>query len=606
MALTISRRELLGAAPAAAALAASPPDPSGDLFELARQPVRVQIQGREARDVTLPAALEPLRIRQAVRDLGGGVVERAVEVDASADCVFNIELPYAFPKATAFYSWRGEEKSAVDLAQDGGEPGRPAARTQLFPFAAAVENGALIGLLGDCPGFWENRSGQSIDPAAHRIVLRTGDGSAEREIRAIAGDSSDLYRGGIDGWQHIRPGQTRRFETWLTAARAGDLYDVRLAAHRALARARGWDASDLTAIFKNTAYLLVRRNLLRPESRYIVISGITYGWKQWVSDGVMAALGIEDPEILAEAVRGVFWSRCAYEDNAQWCLIASALVKRSGFRPDIALARRCLEFLRDHEKEGAYIPPGGAAAKEPLGWKSYMDLFYYEDGDSPVSNQGFHCGALMGAAELGLGATDADIARACSAYARMFNRGGGYFPTSAQRQEVFGGDALYGEAVTFAAFGRKSLADDLVLRHCRHAVKIMSPYGVRVVSKADGSLLEADQYGPGNPHGLPPEKAGAYVQGGSWLFCDAGTWLSGLAHGFDAKLVDELLIKRIGHELARKPAFAEDVNTRTGEAHGNELYSANSLYPWLRRNVRARLGMTGPDRVEQAFRRLRM
>ena len=45
-----------------------------------------------------------------------------------------------------------------------------------------------------------------------------------------------------------------------------------------------------------------------------------------VSDMAMAGLGLEDPEILAEAVRGIFWDRCNYEDNAQWYLIISALV----------------------------------------------------------------------------------------------------------------------------------------------------------------------------------------------------------------------------------------------------------------------------------------
>ena len=224
----------------------------------------------------------------------------------------------------------------------------------------------------------------------------------------------------------------------------------------------------------------------------------------------MAGLGLEDPEILAEAVRGIFWDRCNYEDNAQWYLIISALVARGGYHIDQTLCRRSLEFLRDNESHGAFIPPRAPGnTKEPLGWKSYMDLFYYADGDSPTSNQGFHCGALRAGQELGVGVSDGDIGRACRAYAAMFHRAGGYFPTSAMRPEIFGGDALYGEAVTFAAFGKKSLPDDLVLRHCRHAMKIQSPYGIRVVSKADGELLDADQYGPNNPHGLPPERAGA-------------------------------------------------------------------------------------------------
>jgi hypothetical protein len=61
---------------------------------------------------------------------------------------------------------------------------------------------------------------------------------------------------------------------------------------------------------------------------------------------------------------------------------------------------------------------------------------------------------------------------------------------------------------SFAAFGRKSLPDNLVLKHCQYAQKIQSPFGIRVVCKANGELLDADQCGPGNPHALPPEKAG--------------------------------------------------------------------------------------------------
>jgi hypothetical protein len=414
--------------------------------------------------------------------------------------------------------------------------------------------------------------------------------------------SAKLYRGELDGWQHIRAGQVRRFRTWLFHARARDLYDVQMAAHRALSRALHPGDSDLNAILRNTAYYLVRRNLLRPESRYIIISGVTYGWKQWVADAAMTGLGLENMEILSEAVRGLFWSRCYYEDNAQWHLIVSALIAAAGYELDLATCRLCIEFLRDYEKDGAYIPPAGRwNPKVPMGGKTYMDLFCYADGDCPKSDQGFHCGALAAAKQLGFGVTANDIGRACRAYAGTFNHASGYFPTSAMRQEVFGGDALYGEAVTFAAFGRKSLPDDLVLRHCRHAMKIQSPYGLRVVSKANGDLLEADQYGPGSPFGLPADRAGAYVQGGSWFFCDAGTWLSGLAHGLEPSLVDTVLIRRIKQGRNVVPAFSESINTRTGQPDGNILYSANTLYIWLRRAIRRRLGQTAPDPVEAAI-----
>lgn len=541
--------------------------------------------------------------------------QAALEVIAVAGpSVFNLEWRYAAPAGSRFFSWRREETERVALAQDTGEPGKRGTPSQLVPFAGALlPNGELHGAVGDSPGYWENRSLQVLDPDARSFSLLTGDSSAERLVTAIWGDSSSFYRGRLDGWQHLaRRGEARRFEVWEFAAEGtgADLYAVRLAAHEALARGKGWAGSALRAILKNNAYLHVRRNLLREaSSRYIVISGVTYGWKQWASDAAMTGLGLGDLAVLAEAMRGLFWERLNYEDNAQWYLIASAIGARSGIRPDLALARRALDFIRAHERNGAYEPPRLDVATAGLGWRTYMDLFYYEDGDAPTSSQGFHCGALEAARELGLLSRrqgEGAFASASTAFAAMFNQQGGYFPTSMRRQEVFGGDSMYGAAVTFAGFGRKCLPDELVRRHVEHARRIQSRYGLRVVSKAGGELLEKDQYGPGNPHGLEPEKAGAYVQGGSWFFCDAGTWLAGLAAGMDASLIDGLLEERIKIEIARAPAFSESVNTRTGEPHGNLLYGANALYLWLRAEIRRRLGLAGrglPDPVETAVDR---
>ena len=49
-----------------------------------------------------------------------------------------------------------------------------------------------------------------------------------------------------------------------------------------------------------------------------------------------------------------------------------------------------------------------------------MDILQYDDDDAPASNQGFHCGALMAAKELGLPITEKEIERAITAYQRMF------------------------------------------------------------------------------------------------------------------------------------------------------------------------------------------
>jgi len=102
--------------------------------------------------------------------------------------------------------------------------------------------------------------------------------------------------------------------------------------------------------------------------------------------------------------------------------------------------------------------------------------------------------------------------------------------------------------VTYAVFGRKLLTHEQVLTHFRTSEKVKSPYGLRVISTADGSLL--------------PE--------------------------------------RIEREIAHVPAFNESISTVNGRPHGNILYSWNSGFWWLRKEIRRRLGQTGPDPVDAA------
>ncbi len=212
-----------------------------------------------------------------------------------------------------------------------------------------------------------------------------------------------------------------------------------------------------------------------------------------------------------------------------------------------------------------------------------MDVLHYDDDDAPASNQGFHCGALMAAQELGLPVTEQDIERAIAAYQRMFNKKLGFMPTSMKKQDILGQDTLYGATLTYAVFGRKVLTDEQVLTHYRTSEKVKSPYGLRVISAADGSLL--------------PGHNGSYCYGGSWFFCDSGNYLLAGVHGLPAAEVNARLIERIKLELANHPAFNEDINTVTGMPHGNTPYADYSVYVWLRSTIRHRLKQTGPDAV---------
>ncbi|MEO6435692.1 MAG: hypothetical protein ABIP55_08005, partial [Tepidisphaeraceae bacterium] len=245
------------------------------------------------------------------------------------------------------------------------------------------------------------------------------------------------------------------------------------------------------------------------------------------------------------------------------------------------------DFIRKREKDGIYYPPPLPGANKPRGFKTYMDLLEYDDDDAPVSNQGFHCGALLAARELGLPVTQEDIDRAIAGYRSMFNSKGGYFPTSIKQMQHVGQDTLYGAALTYTVFGEKLLTDEQVQAHWRTSQRIATPFGLRVISLADGALL--------------PEHSGEYVFGGSWFLNDAANHLMAQLHGIPADEADAVLIKRIEAELAHVPAFHESINTVTGKPHGHINYSWNSGYWWLRKQFRHRLGQTGPDPVAAAI-----
>ena len=525
-----------------------------------------------------------LLISESYRTITSGLIERTVTVKAESDQRYYIDFGWKVYKNGTFYSFSGEEKSSVKYTPScpGSEFGNPAG-WQTFTFLGVRNGDKLYGIIGDTPGMWENRSFMNFDREHNQLSLCNGDGSIRRTVLfPFNMDATSVYRASFDGWQHIEQGESQTWKTWIFSSDVKSLYDIQLAAHLALANAKGFNHSGIEAILRNTSYLLLRRNLLRPESDYIFISGVGYGWKQWVSDGFYMSRGLDDPKFDREAQGAIFYERLNYEDNSQYYLIWSLLVKRAGGNPDMRTVERAYRFIREHEKDGLYIPP--RLKPELKCFKTYHDQLNYEDDDSPSSDQGFHCGALMAAKELGFPVTDEDIEKAIKGYRKMFNREGGYMATSLKQQENIGQDALYGEVLTYVVFGKKLLPDGIVKTHLETTMRIQSPYGMRVISKANGDLLDGH--------------SGVYTNGGSWFLNDGANYLDGLIHGMDPKWVDDQLVWRMEKELAFMPAFHESISTVTGKPHGHHLYSWNSGYWWLRREVRKQLGMTGPDPVE--------
>jgi Tol biopolymer transport system component len=88
-----------------------------------------------------------------------------------------------------------------------------------------------------------------------------------------------------------------------------------------------------------------------------------------------------------------------------------------------------------------------------------------------------------------------------------------------------------------------------------------------------------------------------YCYGGSWFLNDAANYLLAGVHGMQASEVDSLLVERVAREIAQAPAFNESISTVDGHPHGHILYSWNSGFWWLRKEIRKRLGQTGPDPI---------
>lgn len=536
-----------------------------------------------------PVEVGGFTLRWRLRQRNPSLVERTLEVTASRGGRFAATFPLDVDVPGELASFTGAERERA-LYHTGVRE----RRNQTFPVAWVRTPGEVFGVIADSPGYWENRCEVRVDPAARQVAVLAGDGEAPfRMVIQPPEDARDTYRYDMDGWQALATGETRRFTTWVFASPARHHYDAQVAFQLAVANAKGWNGSALEGLLRNTSLYLLRRNLMRDaqdrprDGRYIFISGMSYGWKQWVSTGLYSALGLDDPEAMVEAQRAVFWNRMDYEDNAQYYLIWAALARRAGGEVDVALARRALDFIRGHEQDGLYVPPPLPGAPNPKGWKSYMDVLPYDDDDSPTSNQGFHCGALLAARELGLPVDERAIEAAIAAYQRLYNARRRFFPTSRKQSETLGQDTLYGATLTYAAFGRKLLTDDQVVGHYRTSEAVRSPFGLRVISQADGSLL--------------PGHDGSYCHGGSWFFCDSGNYLLAGVHGVPASEVDARLVERIGLELADVPAFHEDIHTETGKPHGNTPYADYSAYVWLRAEIRRRLGQTGPDPVGRAI-----
>jgi hypothetical protein len=232
------------------------------------QPVSFHAQAEQGKAIVLgPEKVGPLTLRWSLERKTPSLVERVLEVTADAaapaEGTATHRFTVAFPLDLAIdgqqASFSGPE--AGRIVYDAGDRKK---KSQTFPVAMLRTADRVYGIAPETAGLWENRCQVVFDPAARRLEIMTGDGcDPYMMMLAPPEDARDTYQYRMDGWQSIAPGETLRFTTWVFASPARSHYDAQVAAHLAVANAKGWNRSAVEAILRNTSFYLLRRNLAR-------------------------------------------------------------------------------------------------------------------------------------------------------------------------------------------------------------------------------------------------------------------------------------------------------------------------------------------------------
>lgn len=535
------------------------------------------------------AVVGELTLEETIEQLGPSLLRRSVTITASTAASYYLALTY-YPTIPGQYCSYSEPDPVPTTHQQQTDA--------LFPMVGILSGGMVYGAFMGAAAFTGNQGFQQIDPIARVVKLQNGD------ARAASQEGSPDRTVLFNFSQAIAAHEVQTWVTYIFRSPARNQYEVQLAAHLALANAKGWNGSAVEAVTRTTSYLLLRENLLEWGNRcsVIMMSGIGYGWKQWADDVFWNYLALGEPlDIGQSSFNGLFRDRLRYEDNALLYMIFACLLVRAGGTVNRNLMDMAYTFIRGLEKDGAYLPnrvvfQADAPSDRHFNYRTYFDYMFYEDGDAPSSNQGFFCLALVAAKELGYPVSDREISNAANVYQSMFNPAEGFLATSQRRPSIVSQDGLMGEVLAYTLFGCTFLTNAIVHQHVLTVDAGKTANGLKIFCHGDGSYLNPAEYGlPGFPNTFmipPTRQRGDYESGGSWFLCDALTYLAGTIHGLDTEAQQLWRIKR---EIRDTPSFKEWIGTASGQDGGNALYGWNGAYVYLRQLVRKRLGLPKTD-----------
>jgi hypothetical protein len=240
-------------------------------------------------------------------------------------------------------------------------------------------------------------------------------------------------------------------------------------------------------------------------------------------------------------------------------------------------AKKSLTYIEEHLKDGKFYSSDNPAKKD---FQSWYDAVAFNSDDVITYNQSLHCVALLAAEKLNL-KPQTSAAKAIIRYQGMFNKAGGYFPVSEQK-DLPAVDALVGDVLAQVFFGRTLLSSESVNQHFKTICKVAkTPYGYKVTSLPNGDFPAATAFHaidyPVDPSlGRGP---GNYQYSASWFLYDMlfliDSYLHKAPHALDELVWRGTLDFKLGG------TYFEYINTVSGKPEkANQGWNAAVYAIW--------------------------
>lgn len=438
---------------------------------------------------------------------GFSVFNVEAESETEKQCIITLKADY---KSGIAFSYNGQVENNRIFRQSPHDPtnhGLGGLVKQAIPMIAVEKNNSFWVALNDCPAFYNNFTTQTYNTQNQTLALSSGDLG-----NPGGSDTSSVI---IREYYHTIKKQTSHtFNGIIFESKAADLNNLRKDVLFAIANRWGDEIiSRFGATAFATNYMLIRKNETG-NSEYWVVPGIPYANKQYTRDAFWQSM-VLPAKYSEECYRNEAVALSPGAERPLFCMIWAYRTKLDGGQPDMGAAKKTLEYIENHTRNGWFYSSNDPSKKD---FQSWYDLVPFDEDDVVTYNQGLLAVALMSAQALGLETkTSPDLA--IKIYQSMFKEAGGYFPLSLKK-DLLAVDPLVGDLLAQVYFNQPLLKDESVVSHFSNVVtKAKTDFGYKVTCLPDGNYAPSQAYCV-EGHSLNWDDPGHYQHGGSWYLYD--------------------------------------------------------------------------------------